>query len=106
MTANNKKPKAVDHVREGTVEVTIWPNEGEKGTYWKATIDNSYLASVTGPGPDGPRKEEWKKTESYSEDDCVAAAIAFLSAYRKMRKLRLEQAAQKKAQAQNTGTTA
>jgi len=66
-------------VRESTVEVTIWANEGRKGTFYKATTRNSYN--------DG---NQWHDTESYDEDDLAALATAALNARAKMRKLRLQ----------------
>lgn len=77
MSTTQNKP--VEHVRESTVEVSIWANQGEKGIFHKATISNSWK--------DG---DEWKKTDAYSEAGLTALATAALNARAKMRKLRFE----------------
>lgn len=89
-TTTPTKSQPVQRVRESTVQVSIWANQSKKGTFYKATVENSYLA---GSGAE----QEWKTTDSFSEDELTALATAALNARAHMRKLRLAQAKSQQA---------
>lgn len=61
--------RPVEKIRVGTVQLSIFRNEGEKGTYYKAELEHSYQK-------DG----SWRQTNSYSRRDLINLAKAALLA--------------------------
>ncbi|OWK35451.1 hypothetical protein [Fimbriiglobus ruber] len=57
--------------RDGTLQVTIWRNTGDKGTYYSATPARSYKSG----------DDAWKQTESLTADDLLAMAELLREAY-------------------------
>lgn len=52
----SKKP--VHTIKLGRIEVAVWANQGQKGTFHNVTVSRSYK--------DG---EEWKQSDSLGRDD-------------------------------------
>ena len=50
-------------IRIGTLQVTIWRNSGEKGTWYSVTPSRGYKAD-----------EGWRETDSLGFDDLLAMA--------------------------------
>jgi hypothetical protein len=63
---NNEKPKPVQKLRDGAIEVAIWRNDGEKGPFYTVTHRRSYKVG-----------EEWKDSDSYGTDDLLHLAKLF-----------------------------
>jgi hypothetical protein len=61
----------VHRIQDGTLEVAIWPNQGEKGTYYTATPQRSYRSG----------DDTWKETDSLSADDLLPMADLLREAY-------------------------
>lgn len=61
--------KPVEKVRVGTVQLSIFRNEGEKGAYFRAELEHSYQK-------DG----NWHTTSSYGRWDLINLAKAALLA--------------------------
>ncbi len=59
----NKAKKPVHRLRDGTLEVAIWGQEGEKGPWYSVTASRSYKQGET-----------WKQSESFGQDDLLALA--------------------------------
>ena len=57
-TSSSARP--VKTFKQGSVEVSVWRNPGEKGDKYNATIRNSYKDNESG---------EWKETSSFSPTD-------------------------------------
>lgn len=62
-----QKNKPERSVRYGSVEGSIWKNEGENGPFYNATFSRRYKQG-----------EEWKSTSSFSEADLPTLAKAAL----------------------------
>jgi hypothetical protein len=54
-------------IRNGVLQVVIWRNSGEKGTYYSVTPMRSYKAG----------DETWKEVNSYGQDDVLTMAKLF-----------------------------
>jgi len=61
--------KPVEKIRVGSVQLSVFRNDGEKGPYYKAELENSY-------NKDG----SWHTTSSYSRRDLINLAKAALLA--------------------------
>ena len=57
--------------RDGTLQVTIWRNSGEKGNWYSVTPTRSYRQG----------DETWKETDSLGQDDMLAMAELLREAY-------------------------
>ena len=75
MANTNQRP--VDTVRYRNIKVSIWQNEGERGTYYSATLTRSYRTADGG----------WKDTNSFSGLDLLIAAEAMREASSRILKL-------------------
>ena len=64
----SKKP--VHSIRLGRIEVAIWENEGQKGSFHNVTVSRSYK--------DG---DDWKKSDSFGRDDLPLVAKALDQAH-------------------------
>jgi hypothetical protein len=53
-------------VRAGAIELSIWKNDGEKGSWYSVTASRSYKQG-----------EEWKQTDSFGQDDLLLLAKLF-----------------------------
>jgi len=49
-------------IRRGVLQVTIWRNSGEKGTWYSANLTRSYKVD-----------EGWRETDSLGQDDLLPA---------------------------------
>jgi len=76
MTTENKAP--IEKIRDGSLEISIWANQTEKGTRYAADgVTRSYKVG-----------EDWKKTRSLSNGELLAAARLHELAYTKIQELR------------------
>jgi hypothetical protein len=57
--------------RDGTLQVTVWRNTGDKGSYYSVTPTRSYKQD----------DDVWKQTESLGQDDLLAMAELLREAY-------------------------
>jgi hypothetical protein len=57
--------------RDGVLQVTVWRNTGERGTYYTVNPTRSYKAD------DG----SWRETDSLGQDDLLAMAELLREAY-------------------------
>lgn len=57
--------------RDGSLQVTIWRNTGEKGSYYTVNPTRSYKQG----------DETWRETDSLNADDCLAMAELLREAY-------------------------
>jgi hypothetical protein len=57
--------------RDGSLQVTVWRNTGDKGTYYSATPTRSFKKG----------DDAWAKTESLNADDLLAMAELLREAY-------------------------
>jgi hypothetical protein len=57
--------------RDGTLQVTIWRNTGERGTYYTANPTRSYKQG----------DDTWKETDSLSQEDLLPMAELLREAY-------------------------
>jgi len=60
---NKPSSKPIHKIRDGTIEVSIWKNEGEKGPWYSVSPRRSYKQG-----------EEWKESDSYGQDDLLPLA--------------------------------
>jgi len=63
--ANGKKP--VHEIRRGSVKALIWENAGDKGTFYKFTVQRLYKAGA-----------EWKTTASFGAQDIPKLATVLV----------------------------
>jgi hypothetical protein len=59
--SDNAKP--AHKIRNRTLSVTIWKNEGEKGPFYSVTPSRSYKQG-----------DQWKESDSFGEDDLLPLA--------------------------------
>ena len=57
--------------RDGCLQVVVWRNTGERGTYYTATPQRSYRQG----------DDAWKETGSLGQDDLLAMAELLREAY-------------------------
>jgi hypothetical protein len=57
--------------RDGTLQVTVWKNTGDKGSFYSVTPTRSYKSG----------DDAWKQTESLSQEDLLAMAELLREAY-------------------------
>ena len=57
--------------RDGCLQVVVWRNTGERGTYYTATPQRSYRQG----------DDAWKETDSLGQDDLLAMAELLREAY-------------------------
>ena len=57
------KAKPAHKIRHRALSVTIWKNDGEKGSFYTVTPSRSYKQG-----------DLWKESDSFSEDDLLALA--------------------------------
>jgi hypothetical protein len=62
-STTDKARKPAHKLRDGAIEVAIWRNESEKGTWFSVTHRRSYKQG-----------DEWKESDSYGADDLLALA--------------------------------
>ena len=55
--------KPAHKIRNGVLQVTIWRNHGEKGTWYSANLTRSYKVN-----------EGWRETDALGQDDLLPAA--------------------------------
>jgi hypothetical protein len=55
--------KPTHKIRNGTLQVTIWRNSGEKGSWYSVTSSRGYKQG-----------DDWKETDSLNFDDLLAMA--------------------------------
>jgi hypothetical protein len=60
---NRPSQKLVHSIRDGAIEVALWPNEGDKGAFYCVTSPRSYK-----------QDDERKDGDSYSQNESVAPA--------------------------------
>jgi hypothetical protein len=65
-TAETKKNPPVRKLRVDSINVSIWKNTNDKGTFYSATFDNRYRDS----------EGNWKSGHSYGVGDLLALAKA------------------------------
>jgi hypothetical protein len=58
-------------IRDGVLQVTIWRNSGDKGTWYSITHSRSYKAG----------DDAWKESDSLNADDCLPMAELIREAY-------------------------
>jgi hypothetical protein len=58
--------KPAHKIRSGTLEVTIWKNDGSNGAWYSVTPRRSYKQG-----------EEWKESDSFGFDDLLTLAKLF-----------------------------
>ena len=61
----------VHKIRDGVLQVTIWKNTGERGSYYTVNPTRSYKAS----------DDAWKETDSLGQDDLLPMAELLREAY-------------------------
>jgi len=57
--------------RDGVLQVTVWRNTGERGTYYTVNPTRSYKAD----------DDAWKETDSLGQDDLLPMAELLREAY-------------------------
>jgi hypothetical protein len=57
--------------RDGTLQVTVWRNTGDNGTYYTVNPSRSYKKG----------DDEWRETDSLGQDDLLAMAELLREAY-------------------------
>jgi hypothetical protein len=57
--------------RDGTLQVTVWRNTGDRGTYYTVNPTRSYKNG----------DDAWKETDSLGQDDLLAMAELLREAY-------------------------
>jgi len=57
---SDKARRPIHSIPAGGIEVSIWENQGQKGTFYTITLRRSYKQG-----------DEWKETGSYGEDDLL-----------------------------------
>lgn len=75
MSTTSNKP--VEKIRVGSVQMSIWQNEGQDGPFYTSSVELSYK--------DG---DQWKPSSSYGPRDLVNLAKAALLAHSAIGKLR------------------
>ncbi len=63
--------KPAHKIRSGVLQVTIWRNQGEKGSYYTVNPSRSYKQG----------DDIWKETDSLGADDLLAMAELLREAY-------------------------
>ena len=63
--------KPAHKIRDGFLQVTIWRNSGDKGTWYSIVPTRSYK----------PDNGDWQETDSLNADDCLAMAELIREAY-------------------------
>ena len=63
--------KPAHKLRDGVLQVTIWRNHGEKGSYYTVNPSRSYKQG----------DDIWKETDSLGADDLLAMAELLREAY-------------------------
>ena len=63
--------KPAHKIRDGVLQVTIWRNHSERGTYYTVNPTRSYKQG----------DETWKETDSLNADDLLAMAELLREAY-------------------------
>ncbi len=58
-----KTRKPAHRLRDGAIEVSIWKNEGQAGSFYSVTHRRSYKQG-----------DEWKESDSYGHDDLLTLA--------------------------------
>ena len=58
-----KARKPVHKLKDGTIELAVWQNEGDNGPFYTVTHKRSYK-----------QKDEWKDSDSYGQGDLLALA--------------------------------
>jgi hypothetical protein len=66
MSNKQASNKPAHRIRSGALEVTIWRNDGEKGTFYSVSASRSYKQS-----------EEWKQSDSFGQDDLLLLGKLF-----------------------------
>ena len=70
----NETQKPIAKIRDGALEISVWKNQTELGTYYAADgVTRSYKVG-----------EDWKKTRSLSNGELLAAARLHKMAYTKI----------------------
>lgn len=57
--------------RDGVLQVVVWRNSGERGTYYTVNIQRSFKRG----------NDSWGETDSLGQDDLLAMAELFREAY-------------------------
>ena len=55
--------KPAHKIRSGAIEVAIWKQVGEKGTFFSVTMSRSFKQG-----------EQWKQSDSFGQDDILVLA--------------------------------
>jgi hypothetical protein len=58
-----KARKPVHKLKDGAIEIAVWQNDGDKGTFYTVTHRRSYKQG-----------DAWKESDSYGKDDLLALA--------------------------------
>src|SRR5580704_16470100 len=61
MKETNTMSKPAHKIRDGVLQVTIWRNSGEKGSWYSVTKSRSYKKD----------DDSWNQTDSLNEDDIL-----------------------------------
>jgi len=64
MKETNTMSKPAHKIRNGVLQVTIWRNSGEKGSWYSVTSSRSYKQG----------EETWKETDGLNSDDLLPMA--------------------------------
>jgi hypothetical protein len=65
-----KSNKPAHKIRAGAIELSIWKNDGEKGSWYSVTATRSYKQG-----------EDWKQTDSFGQDDLLLLSKLFDQAH-------------------------
>lgn len=76
----SKPENLVAEIREGTAQISIWKNKGDKGDFYTASA----------PKVRYQKDGEWRDSKSYDDFDLECVALACLSARKRLRQLRGE----------------
>jgi hypothetical protein len=64
---NRPISKPVHKLRAGAVELAVWKNDGEKGSWYSVSATRSYKHG-----------EEWKQSDSFGQDDLLDMAYSWI----------------------------
>jgi hypothetical protein len=68
------KAKPAMKFRDRNLSVAIWKNQGDNGPWFSVTPARTYK-----------QDDQWKESDSYSDDELLRLAILFQDAYRWIR---------------------
>ena len=81
MAKEEKKKNAapVFHIKgSGGLDLAVWKNQGEKGSFYSATVQRSYTTD---------NGKSWEKSDSFRAKDLLPMSEMFRQAYLKVQEL-------------------